>query len=69
MDIYYAYLFRISYMYIIVIGFIVTFTVALIVSSIFREPDCDNPDLFTPFVAKRLIKRRLNNNKANMVNF
>ncbi|VVC33669.1 Sodium/solute symporter [Cinara cedri] len=56
-EIHYFYFFRISYMYIIVIGFIVTFIIALIVSGIIREPDCDNPDLFTPFVAKRLLRK------------
>lgn len=29
------------------------------VSSIFKEAHCDNPDLFTPFVAQRLRKRGL----------
>jgi len=41
-------------MYCIVLGFLVTFLVALVVSSIFKEERCHNPDLFTPFVAKRL---------------
>lgn len=52
----YFYWHRISYMYCIVLGFMVTFLVALMVSSIFKEEHCDNPDLFTPFVAKRLKK-------------
>lgn len=46
-------------MYYIVLGFIVTFLVALLVSAIFPTSDCDNPDLFTPIVAKRLRKRGL----------
>jgi len=46
-------------MYCIVLGFMVTFLVALVVSSIFKEKRCDNPDLFTPFVAKRLRKSGL----------
>jgi len=37
----------------------VTFFVALVVSSIFKEERCHNPDLFTPFVAKRLRKSGL----------
>lgn len=45
-------------MYTIVLGFIVTFTTALIISAIFREANCDNPDLFTPIVAKRLQKQK-----------
>lgn len=57
-------------MYTVFIGFIVALIVALIVSEINREPDCDDPDLFTPFVAKRLIiKKRLKNKRAEMVNF
>ncbi|KAL4148785.1 hypothetical protein QTP88_002943 [Uroleucon formosanum] len=55
----YFYWHRISYMYGIVLGFMVTFLVALVVSSIFKEERCDNPDLFTPFVAKRLRKSGL----------
>jgi len=46
-------------MYCIVLGFMVTFLIALVVSSIFKEEHCDNPDLFTPFVAKRLRKSGL----------
>lgn len=68
-DNHYLYLFRISYMYTIVIGFFITFIVALIISAIIHEPDCNNPDLFTPFVAKRLIKQQLKNNRAKMVKF
>jgi len=37
----------------------VTFLVALVVSSIFKEEPCHNSDLFTPFVAKRLRKEAL----------
>jgi len=37
----------------------VTFLIALVVSSIFKEEHCNNPDLFTPFVAKRLRKHGL----------
>lgn len=55
----YSYWHRISYMYCIVLGFMVTFIVALVVSSIFKEKHCDNPDLFTPFVSKRLRKSGL----------
>jgi sodium-coupled monocarboxylate transporter 8/12 len=55
----YLYLYRISYMYYIVLGFIVTFIVALIISAVFKESYCNNPDLFTPFVAKRLRKHGL----------
>ncbi|XP_025404788.1 putative sodium-dependent multivitamin transporter [Sipha flava] len=56
----YMYLYRISYMYYIVLGFLVTLVVALIVSALFRGKNRDlNPDLFTPFVARRL-KRREN---------
>jgi len=55
----YFYWHRISYLYCIVLGFMVTFLVALVVSSIFNEPHCNNPDLFTPFVARRLRKRGL----------
>lgn len=45
-------------MYYIALGFAVTFIVALIVSAIFRGVNHDyNPDLFTPFVAKRLKRR------------
>lgn len=50
----YFYLYRISYMYYIVLGFIVTFVIALIITAIFPESNCDDPNLFTPFVAKRL---------------
>lgn len=54
----YAYLYRISYLYYIVLGFLVTFVVAMIVSAIFRGKTRDhNPDLFTPYVAKRLLRR------------
>lgn len=55
----YSYWHRISYMYCIVLGFMVTFIVALVVSSIFKEKHCDNPDLFTPFVSKQLRKSGL----------
>lgn len=54
----YVYLYRISYLYYIVLGFMVTFVVAMIVSAIFRGTSCVyNPDLFTPCVANRLKKR------------
>jgi len=43
-------------MYYIVLGFAVTFVIALIVSAISPESNCDDPDLFSPFVAKRLRK-------------
>lgn len=56
-------------MYTIVLGFLVTFVVALIISAIFPEPKCDNPDLFTPFVAKKIRKQGvlLKNNELKMV--
>lgn len=54
----YIYLYRISYMYYIVLGFSVTFIVGMIVSSIFCRTNREyNPDLFTPFVANRLKRR------------
>ncbi|XP_001951358.1 putative sodium-dependent multivitamin transporter isoform X1 [Acyrthosiphon pisum] len=54
----YVYLYRISYLYYIVLGFLVTFVVAMIVSAIFRGKKRDhNPDLFTPCVANRLKRR------------
>lgn len=57
-------------MYYIVLGFIITFVVALLISVIFPGSDCDNPDLFTPFIAKRLRKHRLlRNNLVKMVKF
>lgn len=68
----YLYLYRISYMYYIVLGFIVTCVVALIVSAIFHESDCNNPDLFMPFIEKRLRKQELlleNNSVKNKVSF
>lgn len=67
----YLYLYRISYMYYIVLGFLVTFIVALIFSAIFKESHCNNPDLFTPFVAKRLKKHGLllKIKSTKMVNF
>ncbi|CAH1713808.1 unnamed protein product [Aphis gossypii] len=61
------YWYRISYLYCIVLGFLVTFLVALVVSSIFKEAHCDNPDLFTPFVAQRLRKHGLLLKKKNFV--
>lgn len=66
----YLYLYRISYMYYIVLGFIITFVVALIVSAIFHEANCNNPDLFMPFIAKGLRKEELlleNNSVKNKV--
>ncbi|XP_060858651.1 putative sodium-dependent multivitamin transporter isoform X2 [Metopolophium dirhodum] len=55
----YVYLYRISYLYYIVLGFLVTFVVAMTVSAIFRGKKRDhNPDLFTPCVANRLKRRR-----------
>lgn len=56
-------------MYGIVIGFLVTFILALIFSAICHESDCDDPDLFTPFVAKRMRKRKshLRNDLDRMV--
>lgn len=67
----YLYIYRISYMYYIVLGFIITFVVALLISAISPESNCDNLDLFTPFVAKRLRKHGsiLKNNLVNMVFF
>lgn len=58
-------------MYCTALGFLVTFIIALAISYIIRESDCDNPDLFTPFVAKRLRKQGvlLKNYSTNMVNF
>lgn len=58
-------------MYCTALGFLVTFITALVISAILREPDCDNPDLFTPFVAKRLRKQGmlLKNYSTEMVNF
>jgi len=54
----YAYLYRISYMYYIVLGFLVTFLVGLIVSAIFRGANREcAPELFTPFVRNRLKRR------------
>lgn len=54
----YIYLYRISYLYYIVLGFMVTFVVAMVVSAIFRGTNRDyNPDLFTPYVANRLKRR------------
>ncbi|XP_050430497.1 putative sodium-dependent multivitamin transporter [Adelges cooleyi] len=56
----YIYLYRISYLYYIILGFIMTFIVGLIVSAIFRNSkSVNNPDLFTPFIAKKLNKRGL----------
>jgi len=45
--------------------------IALAISAIFRESDCDNPDLFTPIVAKRLRKQKLilKNDAVKMVIF
>lgn len=49
-------------MYYIVLGFAVTLIVAMIVNTIFREPNREyNPDLFTPFVADRLKRSKQNN--------
>lgn len=50
-------------MYYIVLGFLVTCIVALTVSAFTHGSDCVDPDLFTPFVAKRLKKRELLKNK------
>lgn len=57
-------------MYCTALGFLVTFIVALVISSFLRESDCDNPDLFTPFVAKRLRKQGvlLKNYSTKIVN-
>lgn len=55
----YIYLYRISYMYYVVLGFAVTLIVANIVNAIFHGTNRDhNPDLFTPFVANRLKRRK-----------
>lgn len=58
-------------MYCTALGFLVTFIIALAISCILRESDCANPDLFTPFVAKRLRKQGvlLKNYPTKMVNF
>ncbi|XP_050533540.1 putative sodium-dependent multivitamin transporter [Daktulosphaira vitifoliae] len=54
----YLYLYRISYMYYIVLGFAATLLVGMIVSAIFRDPNnFIEPELFAPFVAKQLRKR------------
>jgi len=61
----YFYLYRISYLYYIVLGFMVTFLVAMIVSAIFRGTNRDyNPDLFTPYVANRLKRRDIDNERS-----
>jgi len=61
----YFYLYRISYLYYIVLGFMVTFLVAMIVSAIFRGTNRDyNPDLFTPYVANRLKRRDKDNERS-----
>jgi len=52
-------------MYYIVLGFVVTFVIALIVNAIYPESICDNPDLFAPFVTKRFRKSELLLNNTN----
>ncbi|XP_046741740.1 putative sodium-dependent multivitamin transporter isoform X2 [Diprion similis] len=59
----YFYLYRISHMWYSAIGFLVTFLVGLLVSNVGRivmkeeQPELD-PDLFIPWVADRIRKRR-----------
>uniref|UniRef100_A0A1B6DHZ5 Sodium-dependent multivitamin transporter n=1 Tax=Clastoptera arizonana TaxID=38151 RepID=A0A1B6DHZ5_9HEMI len=64
----FPYLFRISYMYYIVLGFLLTMVIGIIISFLASacgrvQDDCD-PDLFIPPVAKYLRKHR---NKLNML--
>ncbi|XP_050531819.1 putative sodium-dependent multivitamin transporter isoform X2 [Daktulosphaira vitifoliae] len=55
----YFYIYRISYMYYVVLGFAVTFIVGLIVSAMFYDSNrVVDPELFTPFIASRLKKTR-----------
>uniref|UniRef100_A0A1B6CD99 Sodium-dependent multivitamin transporter n=1 Tax=Clastoptera arizonana TaxID=38151 RepID=A0A1B6CD99_9HEMI len=66
----FPYLFRISYMYYIVLGFLLTMVIGIIISFLASacgrvQDDCD-PDLFIPPVAKYLRKHR---NKLNMVRY
>ncbi|VVC36870.1 Sodium/solute symporter [Cinara cedri] len=56
----YIYLYRISYMYYVVLGFAVTCMMAVIVNAIFRagkNRNC-NPDLFMPIIAKNMKNRK-----------
>lgn len=51
----YTYIFRISYMYYIVVGFVVTFLVALVTSLFFESNVGDlNPNLFFPVVSEKV---------------
>ncbi|XP_012261194.2 putative sodium-dependent multivitamin transporter [Athalia rosae] len=59
----YFYLYRISYMWYSLIGFLVTFIVGLLVSNVARiilkeEQDDLDPDLFIPWLANRIRARR-----------
>ncbi|KAG8039662.1 hypothetical protein G9C98_000391 [Cotesia typhae] len=58
----FLYLYRISYMWIGPIGFFITIVIGLVTSNLsqffgFESPKNINPDLFFPFIAKRIRKR------------
>ena len=58
----YFFLYRISYMWYVVIGFVVTLFVGLLVSSIVtmynkKQESVPDPDLFVPFVRRYLKKK------------
>ncbi|XP_046736678.1 putative sodium-dependent multivitamin transporter [Diprion similis] len=66
----YFYLYRISYMWYAPLGFIVSVVIGLAVSTLIgllskKTPREIDPDLFTPLVAKRVRRRRVNLSKTS----
>ncbi|XKL67589.1 hypothetical protein PGB90_003080 [Kerria lacca] len=63
----YYYIFRISYLYYIVLGFLITFVLNILISLIHSDPDhYPQAELFTPVVANCVRKRRIKEERVYM---
>lgn len=62
------YLFKISYLYYIALGFLITIVLSVLLSLIHGDPDSQaDPELFTPLVAQYLRKRKTKEETVYMV--